>query len=257
MIRRKFILKSGVLAIMSQLSHTSIGDDSSQKIRPELAKYLGNVESAPESSIQANHKEAADKLGDWLAGRISLGQACQVTIICTGNSRRSMLGAAMGNAISAYLHLPHISFHSGGTMPSAFNKRSIATLKRAGFEIEPTGENAPPGAEGTPNPIYTVRWSADEVVPKMQSLEFSKHYRDQANPQHEFAAILVCSEADEACPAVQGASIRIPAPFNDPKSFDNTPQEAKMYDARRDSIALFMMSALKHAKAKANAKRSN
>lgn len=234
---------------MAQISTRSQGDDASEQLLPELKKYLGGVESAPNGSMEAAHQEAADKLGDWLGGRTKAGKASHVTIICTGNSRRSMLGAAMGNAISAYLNLPNTTFHSGGTTPSAFNKRSIATLKRAGFVIEPTGKTAPAGAEGTENPVYVVRWSADNVKPELQSLEFSKHYLDPANPQNDFAAILVCSEADEACPAVKGASVRIPAPFNDPKSFDNTPQEAEMYDARRDSIALFMMRALKRAKA--------
>lgn len=239
--------------MMTQLRDPASGDDSASKLLPELAGYLKRIESTPDDKMSPVHQSAADRLGDWLAERIKTGTGSHVIIICTGNSRRSMLGAGLGNAISSYLNMPGISFHSGGTTPSAFNKRSIATLKRAGFVIEPTGKTAPAGAEGTENPIYRVRWSADGVSPVMESLEFSKSYRDSANPQKDFAAVLVCDEADAACPAVFGASVRIPAPFQDPKSFDGTPQEEAMYDTRRNDIARFMFLALTHARSKASA----
>ena len=69
------------------------------------------------------------------------------------NSRRSILGATMGDLAAAYYGFDNIRFHSGGTIPSACNKRTVATLKEIGFQIEPTGKEAERGDSKTPNPI--------------------------------------------------------------------------------------------------------
>jgi hypothetical protein len=74
-------------------------------------------------------------------------------------------------------------------------------------EIEPTGNEAPRGEPKTANPIYSVKWGSG-----MEATEFSKNYFDARNPQHAFAALMVCGEADAACPVVKGAAIRMPCP---------------------------------------------
>ena len=74
---------------------------------------------------------------------------------------------------------------------------------------------------------------------------FSKKYADKTNPQEKFAAILVCSSADKGCPVVFGADARFAIPFDDPKSFDDTPQESEKYLERCRQIAremFFVMS---------------
>ncbi|MEZ4829266.1 MAG: hypothetical protein R3C61_23710 [Bacteroidia bacterium] len=48
---------------------------------------------------------------------------------------------------------------------------------------------------------------------------------------------MTCSEADEACPAVFGAEIRISLPFDDPKISDGTPAQAETYAYRSRQIA--------------------
>ena len=52
-----------------------------------------------------------------------------------------------------------------------------------------------------------------------------------------FAALMVCADADEACPFVPGADARFAIPFEDPKAFDGTDLEAAMYDERCRQIA--------------------
>ena len=189
--------------------------------------------------IEQIHREAAEELVAWICKNYQPGKPLKVIVVCTGNSRRSMLGRAMGNIAASYYGLPEIRFFSGGTAPSAFNPRAIATLKEIGVEIELTGKEAPRGSAGEANPIYRVRWSKDQEV-----LEFSKIYADANNPQNDFAALLVCSEADTACPTVKEAAARIPVPYMDPKMFDGAAFEAAKYAERRDAIGRFMLNVL-------------
>lgn len=236
-----------VLGLFAMINANANGEEKKVAVTPKLAEYLEQVDQK-NVRLEPAQEQAAEKLGSWIAANYKSGETTDIVIICTGNSRRSMLGSVMGNAVAAYMSMPELSFHSGGTTPSAFNKRTIATLTRAGVAIEPTGEKAPAGPAGGENPKFKVRWSADDTTPALEMVEFSKHYRDQANPQAGFAAILVCTEADGACPTVIGALARIPAPFEDPKKFDDSAEETARYDERRDSIAVFMLKAIRRAK---------
>ena len=47
---------------------------------------------------------------------------------------------------------------------------------------------------------------------------------------------MTCDHADENCPFIPGAEKRLPIRFEDPKAFDNSPKEAKMYDERSIQI---------------------
>jgi len=170
------------------------------------------------------------------------GGKADLILVCTGNSRRSIMGAAMGNAAAAFYGLEGIRFFSGGTKPSAFNPRSITALKAVGFEIKETGEKAAKGLNGEENPCYKIRWGNDDSC---SNVEFSKKYNDPFNPQKDFIAIMVCDEADMECPSVVGASARISLPFADPKEFDGTPMESAKYAERRDELGWFMLSTFK------------
>lgn len=193
--------------------------------------------------IEEAHRKPAEELVAWVVKNYKPGRPLGATVICTRNTRRSMLGATMGNVAAAYYGLTDLRFYSGGTDPDAFNPRTIATLKEIGIEIEPTGKEAPRGKEGRANPIYRVRWGKE-----LEALEFSKKYADAANPQEGFAAILVCSEADTNCPKVNGAGVRIPVPYLDPKLFDGAPFEAAKYAERRDDEGRFVLSVLMQAR---------
>jgi arsenate reductase (thioredoxin) len=114
-------------------------------------------------------------------------------------------------------------------------------------EVEPTGEEAPSGEPGTANPIYRVRWGSPGEPP-METIEFSKRYDDRSNPQEGFAALMVCDEADAGCPAVRGAALRLSLPFADPKSFDDTPEEAARYAERRDDMGRLLVWAMEQAR---------
>ena len=221
-------------------THCLLGDEveSRRMLNPQVSAHATQLLTSLQRIDEA-HREAGKKLADWLASNYEPGQPLHVTVICTGNSRRSILGATMGNIAAAYFALPEIRFHSGGTAPTAFDIRTIATLKEIGVEVEPTGEEAPRGEPNTANPIYVVRWGKG-----MQATEFSKKYSDASNPQQGFAALMVCDQADAACPLVTGAAARVSMPYADPKTYDGTPVESQKYAERRDDIGRLMLSVM-------------
>jgi hypothetical protein len=193
--------------------------------------------------IEDIHRKPADELAEWIAKTYQPGKPLAVIVICTRNTRRSMLGATMGNVAAAYYGLPDVRFYSGGTDPEAFNPRTITALKEIGVGIEPTGKDAPRGSGGGPNPEYRVTWGKG-----LEAREFSKKYSDAHNPATGFAAVLVCSEADTNCPVVKGAGARVAVPYLDPKAFDGAPFEAAKYAERRDDEGRFMLSVLMQAR---------
>jgi hypothetical protein len=197
--------------------------------------------------IDETHRQAGDKIVDWIVANYKPGRLLHLTVICTGNSRRSILGSTMGNIAAAYYGMPEIRFHSGGTAPSAFNPRTIAALKEIGVEVEATGQEAPRGEPQAANPVYQVRWG-ESGEPAMVSTEFSKTYFDASNPQSGFAALMVCGEADAACPVVKGASARISMPYLDPKIYDHSPYESRKYAERRDDIGRLLLCVMMQAR---------
>ena len=208
---------------------------------PELREHL-DLLTTQLDMIDVPHQRAANQLAGWLVENKANEQWTHINVICTGNSRRSVMGAAMGNAAATYWGLAGVTFHSGGTAPSAFNARTIEALRQIKFKVTNTEHEAERGKANEANPIYRVDWGASYAK------EFSKLYTHELNPQKDFAAILVCDEADEACPTVEGASIRISAPYFDPKAYDNTSLEAAKYAERRDDIGRLMLSALMQAR---------
>jgi hypothetical protein len=201
--------------------------------------------------IDDPHKEAGKRLADWIVANHRPGKPLEVTVVCTGNSRRSIMGSSMGNLAAAYYGMPEIRFHSGGTAPTAFNSRTVAALKAIGFEIEKTDKEAERGEPRTANPIYHVSWGQG-----FDKYEFSKHYANQANPHTGFAALMVCSEADQGCPFVKGAALRLSMPYLDPKIYDDGAFESAKYAERRDDMGRLMLSVMARARREIASKQS-
>lgn len=102
------------------------------------------------------------------------------------------------------------------------------TLQDSGFEINIISEGK--------NPIYSIKYARNEH----SIIGFSKKLDDDFNPKSDFAAIMTCDSANQACPIVLGAEKRIPITFEDPKVFDNTTQQAEKYNERNIQIATEM-----------------
>ena len=226
-------------------SALEIGTPSTRlRLTPELRRHAEFLTTSFDM-IESEHLDEIEQLSNWIVENWRHDGNLQILTACTGNSRRSILGTAMGNLAAAYYGFDNIHFHSGGTIPSAFNNRTIATLQEIGFQIQPTGEEAKRGDPETSNPIYRVVWGKD-----LESTEFSKSYKDNSNPKSGFAAILVCTEADASCPTVPGASLRISMTFVDPKLYDDGVFENRKYAERRDDMGRTFLAAMANARRK-------
>ena len=179
--------------------------------------------------IPDERKERLQKLVLFVRDKIKVGEEAQLIFICTHNSRRSHMGQWWARVAADYYEVPNVRTFSGGTEATAFNPRAVAALERAGFTIEKTSEGD--------NPHYKVTYASD--APAQEA--FSKKYDDAANPQENFAAIMTCSQADENCPLVPGATLRVAIPYEDPKEADGTPEEVTRYDERSKQIATEML----------------
>ncbi len=223
--------------------------ESRMRLLPKVRQHADLLTTSFDMIDEA-HRLAAQKLVDWIATNYRPGEPLNVVAVCTGNSRRSMLGSTMGNLAAAYYGMPEVRFFSGGTAPTAFNNRTVKTLKEIGLEIEPTGKEAAKGEPQTVNPNYRVRWGTPGATgePPMESTEFSKRYDDPANPQQGFAALMVCGEADAACPLVKGAVLRVSMPYLDPKIYDGGAYETAKYAERRDDIGRLMLVVMMQAR---------
>jgi arsenate reductase (thioredoxin) len=70
---------------------------------------------------------------------------------------------------------------------------------------------------------------------------FSKVFDQAPNPTCDFCVVMTCAHADQACPVVPGASLRVATTYDDPKAFDGAPEEAAKYSERCAQIAREML----------------
>ena len=136
-----------------------------------------------------------------------------------------------------YFNVKNVFCYSGGTETTALFPVAAKTLNDIGFEIETI-------AHGD-NPIYAIKYSENEHP----ILGFSKKFDSNFNPTSKFVAVLTCSSADKECPYIPNAEARIPVTYDDPKAFDNTPQQLEKYQERSLQIATelkFVFSKIKY-----------
>ena len=213
-------------------THPSVSSASSGlTMHPELQAYIA-LRIAEFGSIPAERRAILEDLGAFIGARMRAGKPCDLTFICTHNSRRSHMGQVWGAVAAAHFGIPGVTTYSGGTEATAFNPRAVKALLRAGLAIEKTTEAS--------NPIYHVRFGPD--APALTC--FSKVFNQAPNPTVDFCAVMTCADADEKCPIVHGAAARFAIPYEDPKAFDGVKLESAKYDERCAQIARDMLYAL-------------
>lgn len=192
---------------------------------PVLKKIEQTISTLEVKSITGERKVLLQPLIDFIQSKVKDREAIRLNFICTHNSRRSHLAQFWAQVMAHHFNISNMSCYSGGTEATAVYPMVITTLKTQGCQIQTLSEGN--------NPIYAIKYAENE----MPVIGFSKAYDDDFNPIAAFAAILTCSEADINCPFIPGAEKRIPIPFEDPKAFDNTPQQANQYKERSKQIA--------------------
>jgi arsenate reductase (thioredoxin) len=175
--------------------------------------------------IPEQRKKQLEKIAEYVRQKIKSEFPAHLVFICTHNSRRSHMSQIWAQTAAHYYGHFHVFTYSGGTEATAFNPNAVNTMSEAGFGISVVKEGS--------NPLYKVEYSSDAPAMKV----FSKVFDHGDNPKKDFAAIMTCSHADENCPFIPGASLRVPITYDDPKDFDGTPRQDQAYLERSEQIA--------------------
>lgn len=205
-------------------------DLEAEMLLEPLRSYALQVAGAS-AEIATERKEVLRQVAATIHQQLQAGSQVNLTFICTHNSRRSHLGQVWAQVALAYhgLSAERVSTFSGGTEVTACNIRTVRALRRSGLAVvavEPTAEN----------PRYLMQYA--ELEAPLQA--FSKVYHQEGNPEENFVALMCCSDADQKCPIVTGATKRFALYYLDPKVADDTSEEDTCYDERCRQIAIEM-----------------
>ena len=192
---------------------------------PRIIDIFGSLQF---NTISKERREVLRPLIEFIQSKSVKEDMIRINFICTHNSRRSHLSQVWAQAAAAYYQIKNVFCYSGGTEATALFPMAAKALENAGFKVKALSEGK--------NPVYSIKYD-DNAHPV---IGFSKKLDDDFNPKSKFAAIMTCDSANEACPFVPGAEKRIPITFEDPKAFDNTPQQEEKYLDRSIQIATEM-----------------
>lgn len=187
-----------------------------------IEDFVSNLDMG---TITDDRKQLLQPLVEFVQGKVDVNQEVRINFICTHNSRRSHLSQIWAQVMAYRFGLKNVFCYSGGTENTALFPMVAETLQTKGFQIKKLSEDK--------NPVYSIKYAENEHP----IIGFSKKLDDVFNPAAEFAAVMTCSQADGGCPNIIGAEKRIPITFEDPKAFDNTPQQAEKYSERSAQIA--------------------
>lgn len=231
---KKSIL-AGVVVLWCAACSTTRPSVSNANVLPSLRPYVGQVANEL-TMVSAERRVVLDAIAADIAAQLEAGKAVQLTFICSQNSRRSHMSQIWAQTAAYYYGLDKIHAFSGGTHATACNCRTVAAMRRVGFDIQDatTGDN----------PLYLVRYATDR--PPIRA--YSKPYNADGNPKHDFIALMTCSVADKSCPVVKGARSRYAIHYADPRLCDDTPTETVAYNERCREIAREMFYIMSEAR---------
>lgn len=186
--------------------------------------------------IPADRKVLLLKISEYIQRKVDADLPINLMYVCTHNSRRSHFGQIWAAVAANYYNIGNVHTYSAGTEATAFHPNAITALREQGFIVVQENDAL--------NPIYTVKFGA----PTDYVTCFSKTVQDDINPKADFAAIMTCSDAEENCPIIPGAELRIGTTYEDPKAYDGTDLQSEKYLERSEQIAhecLYVFSMIK------------
>ena len=192
------------------------------------SKLKTTIQSISETKVSQERQAILQSLVDYIQSNVDHGKSIRLNFICTHNSRRSHLSQIWAQTMAFHFGIKNVFCYSGGTEATAMFSKVGETLGNQGFEIQKLSQES--------NPVYAVKF--DENEPAI--ICFSKKFDDAFNPTSEYGAIMTCSSADEGCPFIAGAEVRLPIRYDDPKAFDGTDLMNAKYAERSLEIAAEM-----------------
>jgi len=190
-----------------------------------LPTIVSEIEKLEISTISEDRKKILREVIDFVQTKKNINAIINLNFICTHNSRRSHLSQVWAQTMAYYYKIDNVYSYSGGTEATALFSSVTEVLKGSGFQITQLSYES--------NPVYAIKNS--NVLPPV--IGFSKTFDDSFNPATNFAAIMTCNSANEACPLVPGSEKRIPLTFEDPKVYDGSDEQAEKYLERSLQIA--------------------
>ncbi len=176
-------------------------------------------------SIPEKRKEILEKITAYIQQRKDSNKPISLVYICTHNARRSFFGQIWAQTAASFYGIDNCTTYSGGMEVTRCHPNAINALQNQGFETHRSSDST--------NPLYEINYGENDNL-----LCFSKLFNDSRNPTQDFAAIMVCSDAETNCPFIPEAALRISTTYDDPKEFDGTPLEVEKYLERANQIAL-------------------
>lgn len=189
-----------------------------------LSNYIQSV-GTEFDQISEERKKTLSQVSEFVKTQLDENGIANLILICTHNSRRSHLSQVWAQVAAYHFGVKNVFSYSGGTEATALFPSAAKALEEAGLHISKLAE--------TGNPVYSIKYAENEVP----LIGFSKRFDDDFNPKSGYAAIMTCTHADQNCPFIPDAAKRISLPYEDPKAFDNTPQQEEKYAERCRDIA--------------------
>ncbi len=217
-----------IAALLTSIGIAAESTGGKADIFPPLRSFL-EARTAEFDQIPAERKTQLKKIALYVKSRAKANQPTRLTFICTHNSRRSHMSQIWAATAASFYGVGGVETFSGGTEATAFNPRAIAAIKRAGLKVDKV--------EDGKNPRYEVRFKDTDKA----MVCYSKVYHEAPNPKEDFCAVMTCSQADKNCPSIDGCSLRVAIPFEDPKVSDDKPEEEATYDERCQQICREML----------------
>jgi len=210
---------------------------------PQLEEYLDKL-SAEVSGIPPSRREKLEEIATYISRKAREASEVKLIFICTHNSRRSHMAYLWAEACAFRTGVAgKVKCYSGGTEATAFYPKAVNAMEDAGWKVEKKTSDPEIEAVSMANPGYLMTCSDNAESEKDglgTALCFSKHFAEAPNPKKDFVAVMVCSDADDACPFIPGAAARFALPYDDPKAFDARPEAAEKYAERCGEIAAEM-----------------